>query len=97
MSLMRPDRLDVLAVMLVDIRATVDAQKRAVTNAQASIEQFRHTRGKASLDDIAECLQQLTNDARAVIEGASDAHDTMHAIMSGLRVPSSNGSEPSSG
>jgi hypothetical protein len=81
MTLKQSDHLEVLAVMLVDVRATVDAQRRAVTNAQASIEQFRHTRAKASIDEIAECLDQLSDDARAVNEAASEARNTLRAIM----------------
>lgn len=84
MTINQPDQLEVVAVMLVDIRATVDAQKRAVANAQASIEQFRHTRGTALLDDVAACLEQVANDARAVIEAAADAHPILDAIASGL-------------
>lgn len=84
MILKQSDHLEVLAVMLVDIRAAVDAQKRAITNAQASIEQFRHTRATASLDDIAESLKQLSEDGRAVTEAAAEADTSLHAIMSGL-------------
>jgi hypothetical protein len=84
MTLNQADHLEVLAVMLVDIRAAVDAQKRAVTNAQASIEQFRHARAKASLDDIAESLNHMSEDGRAVTEAAAEADSTLRAIVSGL-------------
>ena len=94
MILKQSDHLEVLAVMLVDIRAAVDAQKRAVTNAQASIEQFRHTRAKASLDDIAESLKHLSDDGRAVTEAAAEADTTLRAIVTGLPTLPPRGSTP---
>jgi uncharacterized phage infection (PIP) family protein YhgE len=94
MILKQSDHLEVLAVMLVDIRAAVDAQKRAVTNAQASIEQFRHTRAKASLDDILESLKHLSDDGRAVTEAAAEADTTLRAIVTGLPTLPPRGSTP---
>ena len=94
MILKQSDHLEVLAVMLVDIRAAVDAQKRAITNAQASIEQFRHTHAKASLDDIAESLKQLSEDGRAVTEAAAEADTTLRAIVTGLPTLPPRGSTP---
>jgi uncharacterized phage infection (PIP) family protein YhgE len=94
MTLNQADHLEVLAVTLVDIRAAVDAQKRAVTNAQASIEQFRHTRAKASLDDIAGSLKHLSDDGRAVAEAAAEADSSLRAIVSGLHALPPRGSTP---
>ena len=43
----------------MDLRATTEAMRRTITNAQSSIEQFRHTHAADRLDDINDCLTQL--------------------------------------
>jgi hypothetical protein len=61
-----PDALELLAVSLMDLRATTESMRRSVTNAQSSIEQYRHTRAADRLADIADCLQQLRREATNV-------------------------------
>ena len=79
----RPTDLEILAVSLVDLRATLDSMRRAVTNAQASVEQFRHTRNQDQIDDIASCFVKLTNEACTVTESVAQAEPQLAA----LRVP----------
>ena len=68
-----PDDLEILAVLMMDVRATVDSMRRSITNAQSSIEQFRHTRNKTQLDDINDCLEQLVQECHAVADAAAEA------------------------
>ncbi|HEY5618735.1 MAG TPA: hypothetical protein VIK60_12385 [Vicinamibacterales bacterium] len=78
------DPLQLLAVTLVDIRATIDAQKRAVTNAQSSVEQFRHTKGKDSLGDIADCLKTIAADNRDLVDAVATADKTVKALIASV-------------
>jgi CHASE3 domain sensor protein len=75
------DPLELLAVTLVDIRATIDAQKRAVVHAQSSVEQFRHTKGKELLDDIVDCLQTIATDNRDLVDAVSVADAAVEALI----------------
>jgi hypothetical protein len=68
-----PNDLEVLAVLMMDVRATVESMRRSITNTQSSIEQFRHTHGRAQLDDIKECLEQLVEECAVVTEAATEA------------------------
>ena len=69
-----PDaHLELLAVLMMDVRATVESMRRSVTNAQSSIEQFRHTRDKAQLDDITDCLKQIVEESTDVTEAVAEA------------------------
>ena len=70
---MAPNALELLAVLMMDVRATVESMRRSVTNAQSSIEQLRHTHNKAQLDDISDCLKQITNECAVVTESVSEA------------------------
>ena len=70
--------------MLVDLRATVDAEKRAVVSAQASAEEFRLARDHQSLGDIANTLAQLTEQARVLSDGIDEARKVLKAIGSAV-------------
>jgi hypothetical protein len=76
----RSSDLELLAVTLVDMRATVDSMKRAITHAQSSVEQFRHTKGKDSLADIADCLVELRNEEAAVAEAIAEVEKPLHPL-----------------
>jgi hypothetical protein len=88
----QPTQLDILAVTLVDLRATIDAQKRCIVSAQASAEEFRAGGSRASLDDIADTLAQLDEHARALNDGLKE---TMRLLRELMGEPIA-GSEPSS-
>jgi len=88
----QPDRIDLLAVMLVDLRATVDAEKRAIVNAQASAEEYRVARDRQSLTDISEALGQLNDHVRMLSDGLKEATKVLRAVRAGATAP---GSEPS--
>jgi hypothetical protein len=75
--------LQLLSVTVMDIRATIESMLRSVTNAQSSIEVFRHTRRKQSLDDIGDCLTRLARDASAVIESTDHAREPLPMLMAG--------------
>lgn len=77
-------QLEILAVILVDIRATVDSMKRSVTSAQASVEQFRHTQARASLDDIADCLSELRTESATIIDSVAEAEAPLRALLERL-------------
>ena len=82
------DPFEALAVALVDLRATSGAIRRAVTNAQASVEQHRHKPNQETLADIADCLEHIAKDAQAVIEVTDDAKKALQDVI-GQSVPSS--------
>ena len=69
-----------LAVSLVDLRATIDSMKRSVTNAQSSVEQFRHTQSQDQIDDIANCFVSLTREAGTVNEAVAVATPQLEAL-----------------
>jgi hypothetical protein len=75
-----PNALELLAVLMMDVRATVESMRRSVTNAQSSIEQMRHTHNKAQLDDIRDCLKEITNECDVVIESVSEAKKPLAAL-----------------
>jgi hypothetical protein len=83
--------LELLAVTLVDMRATVDSMKRSITHAQSSVEQYRHTRGREYIDDIADCLDQLKNEAGAIMESLPEADKPLRRLLDaeGAAPPSS--------
>jgi hypothetical protein len=72
--------LELLAVTLVDIRASIDAMKRSVTNAQSSVEQFRHTQNQEQIEDIADCFVNLTREAAEVTEAITSAGPQIDAL-----------------
>ena len=67
------DDLELLAVLMMDVRATVDSMRRSITNTQSSIEQFRHTHRKEQIDDVQKCLEQLTDECRVITEAIAEA------------------------
>jgi septal ring factor EnvC (AmiA/AmiB activator) len=67
------DDLQLLAVLMMDVRATVDSMRRSITNTQSSIEQFRHTHSKEQIDDVQKCLEQLTDECRVITEAIGEA------------------------
>ncbi len=73
--------LEILAVTLMDLRATTEAMLRAVTAAQASIEQYRHTKAAERLGDIRFRLGELAGDGSAVAESAAEAARTIDAML----------------
>lgn len=58
--------LELLALTLMDVLATVQSMRRTVTNAQAGIERLRHGRSNELLDDLKRCLTQLSNEVAIV-------------------------------
>jgi hypothetical protein len=58
---------------MMDVRATVESMRRSITNTQSSIEQFRHTRGKEQIEDVQNCLTQLTHECRIITEAIAEA------------------------
>ena len=72
-----------LSVTVMDIRATIESMLRSVTNAQSSIELFRHTRRKEALDDIGDCLTRIARDADAVSESTAHAKEPLTLLLSG--------------
>jgi hypothetical protein len=89
MAASNPARIELLAVMLVDLRATIDAEKRAVVSAQASAEEFRIGRDHQSLGDIADTLAQLSEQARVLSDGLDEARKVLKAIGGGVSAPGS--------
>jgi len=67
------NHLELLAVVLVDLRATADAMKRSITNAQSSVEQYRHTHQPELLGDIADCLDHLKREGGGLADGLIEA------------------------
>ena len=72
--------LEMLAVTLVDLRATIDSMKRSVTNAQSSVEQFRHTQNQDQIRDIANCFATLKSEVSTVTETLSTAEPQLEAL-----------------
>ena len=76
----QPNQIDLLAVMLVDLRATIDAQKRLIVTAQASTEEYRVRVGRESLDDIGDSLAQLTEQMRVLSDGLNEARKVLRNV-----------------
>lgn len=74
--------LELLATTLMDIRATVDSMRRSLTNAQSSIEQYRHTRSKDVLSDVSNCLEYLTDEGSGVSEAIAEATRAIQVLLS---------------
>ena len=89
MASTQPDRIELLAVMLVDLRATIDAQKRSVVSAQASVEEYRVRGDRASLDDIGESLAQLADQIRMLTEGLNESRRVLRNVRAGRGAGSS--------
>lgn len=68
-----PDDLELLAVLMMDVRATVESMRRSVTNAQSSIEQLRHTYAATQVADIKDCLEQILKEAAAITDTTTEA------------------------
>ena len=75
------NELDILALTLVDLRATTESMRRSVTNAQASVEHYRHTRSTDRLTDIADCLSHLRREAGIVIESTGHAEQSVGTLL----------------
>ena len=73
--------LQLLAVTLMDIRATVESMLRSVVNAQSSVEVFRHTSRRQSLEDISDCVEQLLLESAAATESAQHAREPLKAML----------------
>ena len=73
-------KLELLAVTVMDIRVMTDALRRSVTNAQSSIEQFRHAPDRKRLEDISSCLVAMLTESRTLIESAEQAQDVVLAL-----------------
>jgi phage-related protein len=83
-----PDaELEILAVTLVDMRATTDSIKRSIVHAQSSIEQYRHTQSRAMLKDIESCLIEIRDSYKFLPQAATDADEALRALLD--RPPSS--------
>ena len=85
MDSLNPDRIELLAVMLVDLRATIDAQKRAIVSAQASAEEYRIARDQRSLADIGDTLSQLTDQAHVLSDGLNEARKVLRDLRRAIR------------
>ena len=80
--------LDLLALTLVDLRATTEAMRRSVTNAQASVEHYRHTLSDDRLTDIADCLTHLRREAGVALESTRHAEQSIGALLARPRTES---------
>jgi len=78
------DPLELLAVTLVDMRATIETQRRAVTDAQSSVEQFRHTKARDSLEDIADCLKTMADENRDFVDEVVVAENALDALIASV-------------
>ena len=87
-----PNALELLAVLMMDVRATVESVRRSITNAQSSIEQFRHTHAKAQLDDIRDCLEQVVQECAVVTESVTEAKKSLAELET---APKQKGGKPS--
>ena len=82
------DQLELLSVILMDVRSTIESMRRSITNAQSSIEQCRHTTAASTLRDISSCLSQLRQEARTVTESADAADEPLQALAQSVSPPS---------
>ena len=72
---------ELLAVTLMDIRATVESMRRSVDSAQSSVEQFRHKPRLERLLDIADCLKQMKKEAEIVLDSVGVAGEPLAALI----------------
>jgi hypothetical protein len=70
-----------LAVILIDIRASVDALRRMIIQAQSRLERFRDGREPGYLDDVAVSLAQVTRQTDDLIDQTRDADKVLHVLM----------------
>jgi archaellum component FlaC len=82
---------------MIDVRATVESMRRSVTNAQSSIEQLRHTHDKVQLDDISDCLKQITNECAVVTESVSEAKKPLAELETTVKRKAPRPNVPSAG
>jgi len=73
--------LEMLALTLMDLRATTESMRRSVTNAQASVEQYRHIQSSDRLADIADCLSHLRREAGVAIESTGHAERSVGTLL----------------
>ena len=81
------DNLELLAVNLMDIRSLTESLRRSITNAQSSVEQFRHRPDAKQLMDIADCLRAIRKEVGFVLESADGAQKPLDALQRGLASP----------
>ena len=81
-------QLELLSLILMDMRSTVESMRRSVTNAQSSIEQCRHKPTEKTLKDIADCLRQLGNEASIVTQSSNTAAEPLPALINAMATPS---------
>ena len=67
--------------MLVDLRATIDSMRRAISHAQGNIEQFRHVPQGILLKDVTACLSDIREHAVAAIDMAEQAIKTVGTLI----------------
>ena len=67
------DPLVMFAAALTELRATGDAIRRAIRNAQLGMEQYQETEAAEALDDIHRWLDEMLTDARTVIDLSLEA------------------------
>ena len=84
MATPQPDQIDLVAVMLLDVRATSDAQKRCIASAQASAEEYRVGRDPRSLDDIGDALAKAAEHTRVLAEGLTEVRKVLRGVGSGV-------------
>jgi hypothetical protein len=75
---------ELLAANLMDIRSMTESLRRSITNAQSSVEQFRHRPDKKQLVDIADCLRAIRREGGYAIESADEAQKQLEALLSNL-------------
>ena len=76
--------LELLAVNLMDIRSMTESLRRSITNAQSSVEQFRHRPDQKLLIDIADCLRAIRTEVGFALESADEAQKPLDALLSQL-------------
>ena len=84
MAAPQPDQIDLVAVMLLDLRATSDAQKRCIASAQASAEEYRVGRDPRSLDDIGDALAKAAEQARVLADGLVEVRKVLRGVGGGV-------------
>ena len=77
----RSNHLDLLAVTLVDIRATIEDQHRAIRNAQASLDKFQYTQDRDVLRDITSCIGVIRDHAATLATATSWADEAIQRLQ----------------
>lgn len=77
----RSNHLDLLAVTLIDIRATIEDQHRAIRNAQASLDKFRYTQNPDALRDLASCIGVIRDHAATLATSTAWADEGIQRLQ----------------